>query len=45
MGFFIYERISLSTTTTTPNDDDGDDEIIGVTFSSGYTGIGIAVSW
>ena len=43
--FAVYETIGLTNTDPKTELEDGESEITGITFSSGYTGAGVAISW
>jgi hypothetical protein len=45
MAFFIYESIGLSASNANPALSEGSREIVGVDFSGGYAGVGLAISW
>lgn len=43
--FGVYETIGLTNTDPKTNLEEGETEITGITFSSGYVGAGLAISW
>jgi hypothetical protein len=43
--FALYETIGLTNTDPKTELEDGDSEITAISFSSGYTGAGVAISW